>query len=292
MRWQSGETMAVSRPQRTKPAETFERTLDAMERAGFVVGMRPGVGQFSYLATKLDDFGYGQRIAITFSHAAEPKPEERPDPRFENWLVVDEALPDHEREALTTNKRPFARVYTIEELEALKFPRMKYARATPKRSKIAKAVLANETQVTIATAAVTLLIDEKIASLKAERPNSDQATVRRDNALTAYQALRSKLTELQAAIASFRAGTSKEPALTRAVHSFKSGVQSWWNKNHQTICARAYEAGLFMSLVAVCEMTGASGNISVLVSAALAGGKPIMGALKSIGRKFVREREV
>ena len=99
--------MAVSRPQRTKPAETFERTLDAMERAGFVVGMRPGVGQFSYLATKLDDFGYGQRIAITFSHAAEPKPEERPDPRFENWLVVDEALPDHEREALTTNKRPF-----------------------------------------------------------------------------------------------------------------------------------------------------------------------------------------
>jgi hypothetical protein len=41
-----------------------------------------------------------------------------------------------------------------------------------------------------------------------------------------------------------------------------------------------------VALVTVCEMTGASPNVSVLVSAALAGGKPIMGVLKSIARKL------
>jgi hypothetical protein len=139
----------------------------------------------------------------------------------------------------------------------------------------------------VATAAVALLIAEKITSLNAERPNSDAATVRRDKALTEYEALRSKVTVLQAAVASFKAGTLKEPALTKTVHSFRSGVRSWWNKSHKIICEKAYEAGLFTSLVLVCEMTGANANVSVLVSAALAGGKPIMGVLKSVGRKLV-----
>ena len=176
--------------------------------------------------------------------------------------------------------QPYTAVYTIEQLEAV------LSAKKVGRTKIAKAVSANANQITITATALALLIDDKIAALEAERPNSDDTQVHRDQALSEYQMLRAKLTQLQAAIANFLADKSKETALSKDVKSFKSGVRDWWTKSSDTICSKAYDAGVFALLVSICSMAGASGSTAVIASAALAGGKPVIEVLKNLARKL------
>jgi hypothetical protein len=203
----------------------------------------------------------------------------------EIWLVSNLSVPEEAQ-----RQYPFDRVrsFTLKELEAL------LARLTPSppqpsrgRTRIGKAVFANEQQLQIAIAALSLLFDEKIAALKDYVPNDPDSVARKDASLQQYEKLRAELNAVSASIAQFNKGDAKEPQIVKSITTFADGVRSWWNKSHETICTKTYDMGLFASAVGVCSLAGAGGKMSVAVSAALVGGKPVADALKGIAKRFI-----
>jgi PTS system mannose-specific IIA component len=156
------------------------------------------------------------------------------------------------------------------------------------RSKIGKAIIDNRSQVRITTAALSLLIDEKLESLRAQRPNSAHAKRNRDEQLVDYESLRNQLAEFRAAVELFVGGSGKEGVAVKSARTFAAGVALWWNKNHNLICERTFEMGLFLSAVGICSIVGVSGTTSVIVSGALAGGKPVVDALKSMAKLLTK----
>jgi hypothetical protein len=81
----------------------------------------------------------------------------------------------------------------------------------------------------------------------------------------------------------------KEAKLVQSVTTFADGLKSWWNKSHAIISTRAFDLGLFASSVGICSMAGAGGKLSVVVSAAFVGGKPVTDALKGLATKLLGE---
>ncbi len=152
------------------------------------------------------------------------------------------------------------------------------------RSKIGKAIIDNRSQVQITTAALSFLINEKLESLRSQRPNSVHAKRDRDEQLADYESLRKQLAEFRAAVELFVGGSGKEGVAVKTARTFAAGVGSWWNRNHYRICERAFEMGLFLSAVGICSIVGVGGPTSVIISGALAGGKPVVDALKSMAK--------
>lgn len=154
------------------------------------------------------------------------------------------------------------------------------------RSKIGRALLANKHEIALSATALLILINEKIASLRAQRPNSNEAKSQLEEEIAQYEGLREQLDALTNAAASFAAGEVKEGTAVKSATGFADGVQSWWTKSHPKICERAFDMALFVSAVGVCSLAGAGGLVSVIVSGALVGGKPVIDAIKSVGKSL------
>jgi hypothetical protein len=150
---------------------------------------------------------------------------------------------------------------------------------------VGRAVVANEQQISVTAAALHVLISERIASLQAERPNSDEAQARRDEMIEDYEKLKRNVDALAAAAAAFKKGEKTEVEAVKTTKTFAEGVQNWWAKGHMKIIDKSMDMGLFGCAVGICSMAGAGGKMSAIVSAALVGGKPLAGALKDAAKK-------
>jgi hypothetical protein len=152
------------------------------------------------------------------------------------------------------------------------------------RTAAGRVIVQNAAQIELQTASLTLLIDEKLATLRAERPNSREAQKRRDDQIADYERLKAQLEQLRTAAGAFSKAPKKERAAVEATKTFAEGVRSWWTKSHQRICERAFDMGLFLSAVGICSIAGAGGTLGVVISGALVGGKPVIEAVKALGR--------
>jgi hypothetical protein len=150
------------------------------------------------------------------------------------------------------------------------------------RTKIGKAIRANGSQITVLTGSLLLLIEARLTALRDERPNHPDDIAARDELIAQYERMQRELNELRQAIEEFQKGAIKETVVVKTTKSFADGVRDWWNKSNQTICTKAYDMGLFASAVGICSVAGAGGKMSVLVSAALVGGKHVGSALKGL----------
>ena len=157
------------------------------------------------------------------------------------------------------------------------------------RTVIGKAVVDNEEQIAPAAAALMLLLEQRLATLREMRPNSNDARRERDEEIAHYEALKRQLNVFMMAAQSFIRGKDDEARAVASTRSFADGVLSWWTKRHQQICDRTFEMALFFSAVGVCSLAGAGGALSVSVSGALVGGKPVVEAIKSIGKHFGKD---
>lgn len=153
--------------------------------------------------------------------------------------------------------------------------------------KIGKAIVANQSAISLAVAALLLQIEDKITSLRSERPNSPQAIERRDAALFEFERMRAELENIRLLAARFTKNEVSEKKVVSAVTTFAEGIRSWWNKSHERICDKAYDMGMFATAVTICSLTGAAGNVGVAVSAALVGGKPVAEAIRGIGKRLL-----
>jgi hypothetical protein len=88
-------------------------------------------------------------------------------------------------------------------------------------------------------------------------------------------------------VSRFKKDEVKEAQVVKSVSTFAQGIRNWWDKDHDKICAKTYDMGLFAAAVGVCSFAGAGGPMAVAISAALVGGKPVADAFKGIAKKFL-----
>jgi hypothetical protein len=177
-------------------------------------------------------------------------------------------------------------VFTLAQLTAeLTKPK---ARASEKkaRTRIGKAVKANQKNITLLIAAILQLLDEKLTDARSERPNSHEAVAKRAASIAEFEQLREMLVALDGAVKGFVSGKIEESAAVMSVNTFADGVQAWWKKGHEQILYSAFGTGIFTFSVSVCSLAGVNmhGKTVALVAGALAGGKPLVDALKGLGK--------
>lgn len=203
----------------------------------------------------------------------------------EFWLVGYEYAAEAMRKN-PGNDRHF-RTLDLNELRALFAPPRRVTKSKA-RTKIGKAVEANEKEINLAVAGLILQIDAKIEALRGERPNSDEAIAERNAHINEYEQRRTELEHIRTMVTAFKKGTEKEANVVRSLKAFADGVELWWKKRHDAILTKTFDMGLFTTAVGICSMAGAGGKMAVAVSAVLVGGKPVAQALKGLIPKRFR----
>jgi hypothetical protein len=273
----------------------------AFRQANFTVQVRVGSRgrEYDLLATRME-LGRLRRYAIDIKVRRQPVPRDdvartmaalRDDAAIDEvWLIGNAFTPD----AIEGARRwgPGIRLLTFDEFEGLMSSERsrkngdQSASATRQaRTIIGRSVVANREPILLACAALLKLIEEKLASLYTQLPNSDEGISERDQSIADYERLRSDLVALVESIKEFEKGAAAERSVVKTTKSFAEGVKNWWTKSHDKICEKTYDMGLFGSAVAICSMAGAGGKLAVIASAALIGGKSVTNVLKEVARK-------
>jgi hypothetical protein len=130
-------------------------------------------------------------------------------------------------------------------------------------------------QVAIRLAAVSLLnaLDAKLEALREARSNSEDAAV--------YENLK----RLVEAFLAAQEKTDEKP-LVESTLSLAAGFRNWWFKDHESICKKAMNIGLFTGGLTVCALAGALGvsDASIVTVGVLVGGKDVVGALGALAK--------
>jgi hypothetical protein len=164
------------------------------------------------------------------------------------------------------------------------------------RSAAGRSVQANSGAIVLQVASLVLLIDDKLASLRDERPNDPDALASRDEAVAHYEGVKRGLEALRDVAIEVGQGKADDKAVTKATTTFFEGIRNWWNKKHVEICADAYDtalgtykAALFVSCLSLCSLAGCGGLIPTTVLGVLAGGKPVIDALKALPKRLFKD---
>jgi hypothetical protein len=213
----------------------------------------------------------------------------------EFWVVGDL---DHTSDVIDYRERysPKLKVMNIAEFETAlsRLQRRERSRApakhgtTPARTRAVKALLANADELQTAATTSLLLIENRLEVLRHERPNSDQSIAQRDDEIKALTQMKGQLETVRNLPDELKRGTVKENEANKSIKSFSDAVREYWNANSEAICDKAVNIALFTSTVLVCKLAGASGDFTIAVSAAIAGGKTVMDGLKGIMRKVFK----
>jgi hypothetical protein len=136
---------------------------------------------------------------------------------------------------------------------------------------------------------LSVLVDEKLASLRNERPNAMETQVAHAEAIKRYEGVKAQLESLRDATLWLAQGTTNEKAIETTAKSFWHYVSDWWKKDHQKICNTGYDAALFMSCLGICKLAGGDMTVATVISGALIGGDRVTNALKAAG-SLLREK--
>lgn len=150
-------------------------------------------------------------------------------------------------------------------------------------------VRTNRIAIVLSVASLAVLIDEKLAFLHDQRPNNAETQAARDKDIALYKSLKRKvktLRDVTLELESGKPGKVREQAVETAANRFVRGVQNWWNKGHEKICDKAFDAAIFASCVLVCELAGCGGSLAVTVSGVLVSGKPMVEALRTLSKRL------
>ena len=158
-------------------------------------------------------------------------------------------------------------------------PKPKPKRPT-RTARIASTVKANKNQIFITTEALAIQIDDKLAKLKTENPNSDEAIAALKSEISDYEALKTQVEDLKKAVAKLSQSAASKEQTAKAAMSFGDGVKGWWNKQHVNILEKSAEMGVVLSAVGVCHLLGVSPNMAMAAATALVGGRSVARALK------------
>jgi uncharacterized small protein (DUF1192 family) len=152
----------------------------------------------------------------------------------------------------------------------------------PKVDRVVRAVSTNKQSLVLMAASVVTMIDEKIEQLKGQKPNDPDRVQEHENSLSDYEALKARVLALQAAVENFKATPAKTKEIKKAAGAFRAGVEDWWKQSHNTILSTSFGMTVFVLGTAICTQLGVPPAHGAYLSAALAGGSSVAGALKKM----------
>jgi restriction endonuclease len=292
-RTRNNKTRSIPKEDIWNPQDLLEHVVSIVRQAGFsVTRHKTWRGKSFDLLAERTELGRHRRYGIEVKSSSKAIPTDtvhellafaapgQDDYFDEFWIVANRFSAD--ARASVESYRQF-RLFTLDELEhALLLQSTQRRRIGLARTGPGKAILANEKQISITSAALLLLIDERLVSLHGERPNSDEAIVERDDDIAQYERLREEVRGLARAAAEFKKGVAKEQEAVKSSKLLAEGVRNWWKKSHEKIMQSAYDMSMFGTAVGICSMAGSGGKVAVAVSAALVGGKRLGDALKGL----------
>jgi hypothetical protein len=207
----------------------------------------------------------------------------------EYWLVSNLSLPARPR--LHTERYPNVRAFTIKEVERM------LGRLSPKprgggnaKTKIGKAVEANEKSIILAVEALKLQIEDRIAKLNDERPNDPDAVKKKDASIADFEEIRDELDRIKLAVQQFKKNEVKEKEVVEAAHAFKDSLGKWWQKSHATIYTSASNSALFIGATGLLHSMGADSGAALAIAGSLIGGETVAKVLKAIPRDLFKHR--
>jgi hypothetical protein len=282
------------------------RTLQYLAKrfsdAGFEVVHQPEEGGAAYpdLIVRRDVLGRYNTYVIELQFARDPEELEPHIDRLERyasrsrretveeyWFVSNLSLrPGAQRPEMSHR----IRLLTLKELEVWLDQLVPQPPPVPKagkaRTKIGKAIEANEAAINLAISGLILQIDDKLEGLRQERPNSDDAIASRDKRISDYERMRAELENIRTMVAAFTKGQAKEKEVVKSVTTFRDGVQNWWSRGHEAIISKTFDAGLFLSPIGILSLLKADLKTGMIVSGTLIAGKSIAGGMKGLKKKL------
>jgi hypothetical protein len=290
--YDAGEKETIERLTKLFEAAKFEiqREMDLGDRPRFdLVLSRQELGRYRRFLVELSLTRYAKDLPEKFSRLiAYARSRKSPDVD-EYWLVSNLSLPSSPR--IEINRYPNIRFFTIKELERM------LGRLNPRRSgggkaktKIGKAVEANEKPILLAIEGLNLQIEDKISRLRDERPNDPDAIKRVDSSISEFEEMRAELERIKVAVQQFKKSEVKEKEVVQSVTTFKNTVGQWWQKHYDTIITDTPKSAIFVGLTSLLHATGADSGAALAVLGGLLGGETIGRALKALPRSiFKRE---
>lgn len=152
----------------------------------------------------------------------------------------------------------------------------------PRVDRVVRAVSTNKQTLVLMAVSVVAMIDEKIEQLRGQTPNDPDRVQAHEKSLSDYEALKAKVLELQAAVENFKATPAKTKEIKKTAGAFRAGVEDWWKQSHSAILSTSFSMTLFVLSTAICAQLGVPPAHGAYLSAALAGGSSVAGALKKL----------
>lgn len=288
----AGEIETIERLAKLFEAAKFEiqREMDLGDRPRWdLVLSRQELGRYRRFVVELalvrnaDDLPRKYEQLIGFSRSRKIQDVD------EYWLVSNLSLP--ERPRLHAERYPNVRAFTIKEVERM------LGRLNPKsrgggkaKTKIGKAVEANEKSIILAVEALKLQIEDKIAKLNDERPNDPDAIKKKDASIAEFEEIRDELDRIKLAVQQFKKNEVMEKEVVETVYAFKESLGKWWQKSHDTIYTSASNSALFIGATGLLHAIGADSGAALAIVGSLIGGETVAKVLKAIPRDLFKHR--
>jgi hypothetical protein len=154
-----------------------------------------------------------------------------------------------------------------------------------KRTVIGRTLSANHAQIVLNIEAVVVFLDAKIEDL--DRRNSDEARAE----LARYQQIKRELEKARDTARAFAIGKIPEDAAVEASKSFVEYIRAWWDTDHVDICRSTFKTAVFLSCAGICKWYGAEGDLAILLSGVITGGKQVADALQSAVKLVVGKKD-
>jgi hypothetical protein len=154
-------------------------------------------------------------------------------------------------------------------------PRPK-SKATP-----AARIRGNATAIIMITRSLALQIDTKLEALKQQNPNSDDAIAERDAAVSEYEELRRRVSELEAAVAKLKQKNPKTTPVVKAGNAFGKTISKWWDTSGPKHLTDTASMGIIMTSAGILHLMGVEMGWAAAIAAYVTTGKAPSGLLKA-----------
>lgn len=158
------------------------------------------------------------------------------------------------------------------------------------KTKIGKAIEANEKSILLAIEALKLQIEDKIAKLRDERPNDPDAIKKVQASISDFEAMNAELELIKVTVRQFKKREVPEKEIVQAVKGFKESVGEWWYKNRDTIYTSTSNSAIFMGTTSLLHAIGADLAVALAIVGSLIGGETVAKVLKSLPRDLFKHR--
>jgi hypothetical protein len=140
----------------------------------------------------------------------------------------------------------------------------------------------NATAIITITRSLAVQIDAKLESLNRDKPNSDDSRAAKDAAISEYKELRTRVTELEKAVAKLRQRSPKTAPAVKAGTEFGETVGKWWTKSGPKILDKGADMSIVMTCAGILALMGVDVAFAAAVSAYVISGKAPKGLFKSV----------